>query len=75
VSVYLVPVSLSYLDTIGTNSLFGRFSRLAREMTKILMQEINMAVLHTLNEQIFANINNAAHGAEIPANSRLLFSN
>jgi len=44
-------------------------------MTKILMQEINMAVLHTLNEQIFANINKAANGAEIPANSRLLFSN
>ena len=70
-----MPVSLSYLDTLGTNSLFGRFSRLAYEVTKILMQEINMAVLHTLNEQIFANTNNAAHGTEIPANARLLFSN
>ena len=34
-----------------------------------------MAVLHTLNEQIFANTNNAAHGTEVPANARLLFSN
>ena len=39
------------------------------------MQEINMAALYTLNEQIFANTNNAAHGTKVPANARLLFSN
>ena len=34
-----------------------------------------MATFHTLNDQVFANTNNAAHGTEIPANARLLFSN
>ena len=41
----------------------------------MLRQEIYMAVLHTRNEQIFANTNNAAHGTEIPDNARLLVSN
>lgn len=34
-----------------------------------------MVTLHTLNDQIRAHSHNAAHGAEIPANARLLFCN
>lgn len=34
-----------------------------------------MLKAHTLNDQICAHFNNAAHGMEVPANARLLFCN
>lgn len=34
-----------------------------------------MATFHVLNDKICAHTNDAAHGTEIPANARLLFSN
>jgi 2-iminobutanoate/2-iminopropanoate deaminase len=34
-----------------------------------------MLTVHTLNDQICAHSNNAAHGTEIPPNARLLFCN
>lgn len=34
-----------------------------------------MLKTHTLNDQIRAHSNNAAHGMEVPANARLLFCN
>jgi enamine deaminase RidA (YjgF/YER057c/UK114 family) len=34
-----------------------------------------MLTLHTLNDRICAHSNNAAHGAEIPPNARILFCN
>lgn len=34
-----------------------------------------MLTVHTLNDEICAHANNAGHGTEVPANSRLLFCN
>jgi len=34
-----------------------------------------MLKAHTLNDQICAHSNNAAHGMEVPANARILFCN
>ena len=34
-----------------------------------------MLTIHTLNDQIRAHSQNAAHGVEVPANARLLFCN
>ena len=34
-----------------------------------------MLTVHTLNDQIHAHSNNAAHGTEVPPNARILFCN